>query len=135
MAPFQFDLPDGVDESVRRQQPKEFYDQVLALNPQITMALVQSAAEAIAAPICAKNNVTGMRWDEAKGKFIFAAASDAKVVKDRWGKGLRAALDRKAGKEPSRLDAVESAVRLAITAGLSREQILVSVERGLRARR
>jgi hypothetical protein len=127
-----FNLPDGADESVRVAKPTSFYDAVLADNPQITLPLVQVAAEAIAGPICERHRVAGVRWDVAKDKFVFSKGSDAKVVKDRWAGGLRAALTRQSGNTIDRLAAVEAAVRLAAGQGHDRRAVLTAVERGLR---
>lgn len=130
-----FKLPDGADESVRVVKPMSFYDDVLVENPQITLSLVQVAAEAIAGPICERNGVAGVRWDVTKDKYVFSKGSDAKVVKDRWGMGLRKALTRREGSSPiDRLEAVESAVRLAAREGHDRPSVLAAVERGLRQR-
>lgn len=55
------------DDSVRVNKAPEFYDRVLAANPQITHHTVQVAAEAIAGPICQQHRVAGVRWDDVKG--------------------------------------------------------------------
>lgn len=122
------------DDSVRVNKAPEFYDRVLAANPQITHHTVQVAAEAIAGPICQQHRVAGVRWDDIKGKFVFSAGSDAKVIKDRWAGGLRSALARQAAGTSSRIDrlaAVAAAAKLAKRHGHDRTAILEAVERGL----
>ncbi|WP_141014737.1 hypothetical protein [Nocardioides sambongensis] len=126
------------DAAARVTSPPEFYDRVLNENPQITIHTVQAAAEAIAGPICTRHRIAGVRWDEAKDKFVFSARSDAKVIKDRWAGGLRAALKRRESDVPEgvdRLAAVEAAVRLAHRHGHDRATVLEAVERGLRTTR
>lgn len=127
-------LPEGADDSVRVAKPLSFYDRILAENPGITLASVQGTAEAIAGPICERHRVAGVRWDLGRDKYVFSKGSDAKVVKDRWAKGLRSALARQTGGPVDRLSAVEAAVRLAAREGHGRQEVLAAVERGLRQR-
>ncbi|WP_457188618.1 hypothetical protein [Nocardioides sp. P5_E3] len=125
------------DDSVRVNKAPDYYDRVLAANPQITLHTVQVAAEAIAGPICERHRVAGARWDASKDKFVFSKGSDAKVIKDRWAGGLRSALARRAADTSGgvdRLAAVEAAVKLAQRNGHHRAAVLEAVERGFAAR-
>ncbi|WP_214056879.1 hypothetical protein [Nocardioides aquaticus] len=127
-----FNLPDDADDSARVSKPAAFYDSVLAANPDITLSLVQVAAEVIAGPICERLRVAGVRWDVGKDKYVFSRGSDAKVLKDRWAGGLRSAVARRDGALVDRIGAVEAAVRLAASHGHNRTAVLAAVERGMR---
>lgn len=121
-------------DQIRRAADPLVYASILDANPRITLGTVQAAAETIAVAVCKRENITGVRWDENRGKYVFAAGSDAKVIKDRWAGGLRAALNRRLGNaKPNPMDLVTTAVRQALRAGVTRAEISRIVDQELRA--